>query len=129
MTDADNVLEVKVEAASRLYDQNDPAFLQQVSTLQRDISAAGIQVLETELPGRKGGSDITPVVQAIVAGGPGLVALCGVVRLWIKQRGDRLIRLTVRGADERDRVLELDGRNVSDEKLVAFFKEFSAHLK
>jgi hypothetical protein len=129
VNETEYVMEVKVETASRLYAQNDPVFLEQVTGLRRDISAAGVQVLENEISGHKGGAEITPIVQAVVAGGPGLLALCGVVKLWIKQRGDRLVRLTAHGADGHDRILELDGKNVSDETMVAFTKEVSAQLK
>jgi hypothetical protein len=129
MSEADNLLDVKVEAASRLYDRTDPAFLAQVMQLRRDMSTAGVQVLEEELPGRKGGSEIMPIVQAVVAGGPGLLALCGVAKAWLKQRGDRLIRLTVHRADKDGLVLEIHGENVSDETLIAFSKDVSKHLK
>jgi len=129
MSEADDLFLVKIQTASRLYDRTDPTFLTQVMQLRRDISTAGVQVLEDELSGHKGGLEITPVIQAVVAGGPGLLALCGVAKMWLKQRGDRLIRLTVPRTDEDDLVFEIHGENVSDEALVAFAKDVSKQLK
>jgi hypothetical protein len=124
-----NMLEVRIETASRLYARADPAFLEQVMQLRRSLSNAGLQVLEEKAPGSKGGLEVTSVVQAIVAGGPGLIALCGVAKSWLKQRGDRIIRLTVHDGDNQVHVLEIHGENVSDESLVAFAKDASKHLK
>jgi Effector Associated Constant Component 1 len=128
MAEAD-MLEVKIETASRLYARTDPAFLEQVTQLRRSLSSAGLQVLEETTPGTKGGLDVTSVVQAVVAGGPGLIALCGVAKLWLKQRGDRIIRLTVHDGDNQAHVIEIRGENVSDESLVAFAKDASKSLK
>ena len=97
--------------------------------MRRSLSNAGLQVLEEKAPGSKGGLEVTSVVQAIVAGGPGLIALCGVAKSWLKQRGDRIIRLTVHDGDNQVHVLEIHGENVSDESLVAFAKDASKHLK
>lgn len=120
---------VTLEAASRQYARNDPAFLQQFSTLRQDLRRAGIEVVESNGAGTKGIGELEPVVQAVVVGGSGLLALCSVAKLWLRQRGDRLIRITVRNKDGEDHVIQIDGKNVSDETLLKFCKDAAKRLE
>lgn len=118
---------VTIEAASRQYADMDPAFLEQVLELRVDLIKAGVEVLDGDGRGQKGLGDVEPIIQAVVIGGPGLLALCDVVKLWLKQRGDRLLRITVEDGDGKH-VIEVDGKNVSDETLLAFIKDAAKRL-
>jgi hypothetical protein len=119
---------VTIETASRQYANVDPAFLEQVLELRAGLSNAGVEVLGGDGRGQKGLGEVEPIIQAIVIGGPGLLALCGVAKLWLKQRGDRLLRITVDDGDGKH-VLEVDGKNVSDETLLAFSKDAAKRLR
>lgn len=125
---ADVKAAVTIETASRQYVRTDPAFLEQVVELRADLVKAGVEVVGGNERGQKGLGDVESIVQVVVLGGPGLLALCGVVRLWLKQRGDRLLRLTVEEKDGKH-VVEVDGTNVSDETLLAFAKDVAKGLE
>ncbi|GAB2745647.1 effector-associated constant component EACC1 [Amycolatopsis magusensis] len=126
MADAETI--VTIETASRQYVRTDPVFLEHVVELRDDLVRAGIEVVSGDGRGQKGFGDVEPIVQAVVLGGPGLLALCGVVKLWLKQRGGRLLRMTVEVRDGKH-VVELDGKNVSDETLLAFSKDVAKRLE
>lgn len=129
MHDANDRTSITIETASRQYARTDPAFLDQVAQLRRDLARAGAEIADGPSPGEKGLAELTPVIQAVVIGGPGLLALCGVAKLWLRQRGDRLLRITARDEGGRERVVEVDGRNVSDETLLAFSKDVAERLR
>ncbi|MFG2545693.1 hypothetical protein ACGFOM_24965 [Streptomyces sp. NPDC048594] len=115
--------EVRVEATSRQYARTDPAFLEQVLELRTDLLSVGVEVLDADGEGKKGVGEIEPVVQAVVLGGPGLVALCGVARVWLRRRGHRVLRITVRDGNGEEHVIVAEGENVSDEALLAFCRD------
>ncbi|QFZ75201.1 hypothetical protein GFH48_19735 [Streptomyces fagopyri] len=120
--------EVRIEAASQQYARTDPAFLEQVLELRTDLSRAGVEVLDGDGAGKKGIGEIEPVVQAVVFGGPGLVALCGVAKVWLRQRGHRVLRITVRDSVGDEHVVLAEGKNVSDEMLLAFSRDVGKRL-
>lgn len=120
---------VQLELASRVHGRQDGVFLEQVEDLRRDLAARGLRVVSDAQPGTKGGSELASTLQLVVAGGAGLTSLCGVVALWLRQRGDRLMRLTVKAADGTERSVELEGKNVSDATLVRFAQDAAKHVK
>lgn len=128
MEDINTMAEVRIEAASQQYARMDPAFLEQVLELRMDLSRAGIEVLDGDGAGKKGAGEIEPVVQAVVLGGPGLIALCGVAKAWLRRRGHRVLRITVRDSMGEEHVVLAEGKNVSDETLLAFSKDVGKRL-
>ena len=126
--DTDSRIIVVLTAASRRYARRDPAFLEQVGSLRHELTRSGVEVQDGERPGEKGLAEIEPVIQTLAVGGVGVATICGVVKLWLRQRGDRLIRMTVRGRDGADQVIELEGTNVSDETLLTFTEDVVKRL-
>jgi hypothetical protein len=119
---------VHIETASRVYDHRDGAFLEQVGDLRRALAVEGVRLVDRDEAGTKGGVDIGSTVETLVAGGAGLTALCGVVKAWLRQRGDRLARLTFRAADGAEVTAVVEGQNVSDETLLKFAKDVAKYL-
>ncbi|MEW9530815.1 hypothetical protein [Microbispora sp. NPDC049125] len=129
MSDEYGNMAVSIETASRVYGRQDGAFLEQVNDLRRSLRAKGVRLTEQEEAGTKGGVDLGSTVEALIAGGAGLTALCSVVKVWLQQRGDRLARLTFRAADGAEVRATVEGRNISDETLLRFAKDVAKHLK
>ena len=48
---------------------------------------------------------------------------------WLRERGDRLLRLTIRDTGEKDHIIQLDGKNVSDDTLLTFAKDVASRLQ
>ncbi|WP_157574638.1 hypothetical protein [Nocardia jejuensis] len=120
--------EVTIETASRQYARSDPAFLEQVVGLQDDLTLAGIKILSSTEGGQKGIGEVEPIVRAVVIGGPGLIALFSVAKVWLKQRGDRLLRISVTDKSGDTKIIRLDGKNVSDEAMLAFAEDMAKRL-
>ena len=120
---------VQLELASRVHGRRDGVFLEQVEDLRRGLVARGLRVVSDAQPGTKGGVELASTLQVVVAGGAGLTSLCGVVALWLRQRGDRLVRLTVKAPDGAERSVELEGKNVSEASLVRFAQSAAKHVK
>jgi hypothetical protein len=121
-SNATDTLGITVEAASRNYARSDPAFLEQVLQLRGQLQAVGVVVQDPIVAGTKGIGDLQPVLQTLILGGPGLVALCSVAKVWLRERGDRVLRLTTRNDGDKA-VIEVDGKNVTDETLRTFAAE------
>lgn len=129
MSETHEEIAVQLELASRVHGRQDGVFLEQVDGLRRDLVARGLRVVPEAQPGTKGGVELASTLQVVLAGGAGLTSLCGVVALWLRQRGDRLIRLTVKAADGTEQSVELEGKNVSDASLIAFAQRAAKHVK
>jgi hypothetical protein len=123
----DDKITVLITASSQTFEPWEETFIEQVEELRRELHAASIQVAAENVPQTKGGAEITPIIEAIVSGGAGMTALCQVIKLWIKQRGDRMISLTVRNDDGSHTMKEITGHNVEDRTIIEFLQAASTH--
>ncbi len=122
--DAERLATATIELASTQFERTDSAFLDQVVELLDDIADSdGIQVVRDQPSGTKGLAEIEPIIAVVMAGGPGMVALCSVAKLWIKQRGDRLLRITMKDPKGSVYVYEVDSNNFSEDAMLEAFSD------
>lgn len=129
MSETDAEVGVTLELASRVHGRQDGVFLQQVEELRRDLTAQGLKVASDAQPGTKGAVELASTLDVVIAGGAGMTTLCGVVALWLRQRGDRLVRMTVRAADGTERSVEMEGKNISEAALLRFAQGAAKQVK
>ncbi|MGO8960366.1 MAG: hypothetical protein ACLQFR_23785 [Streptosporangiaceae bacterium] len=114
------LITIGVYPSSTAYEQDDPAFEEQVGVLARDIKGTGATIEQSQ-PGGKSGP-LLELTQIIVTGGVGLSGLLSVLRLWIKRRGDRRIDVEYRSGGVKKK-FRLDGHNLSEEALAQLAKD------
>jgi hypothetical protein len=120
--ESDATAVVTLEALSDEFDPGHEAFLEQVDDLRHDLQDAGVSIVAEHRPGTKGAADLIPVVQVVVSGGAGLAAVCSVAKLWIRQRGKRVLRFRATSKDGRTEQHIVTAENVSDETLLRFLE-------
>lgn len=115
-------ISLQIAAESGEYESWEEPFLEQVDSLRRGLAQEGIPIKDSQQEG-KGLGEVSNIIEIFVAGGAGLAVICRVLTVWIRERGKRHLRLTIRRRNSEIVQKEIDATNVSEDAILRFLED------